>query len=171
MARNSGFSTADVYNYILEWANSHQGNTPTQRQIAQAVGIASGSAHHHKMVLVKQGLLKIVDGALCVVKADFTLHNDAAALTDDDAGPPILKMKSIPANIQGATLSRLKQLGLSIGKEKANGYREAAYPQGWKYEDIEKNGETFLLMDSDERYVALVQDVDGKPTFIYMMES
>lgn len=167
---NSGFTTADVYSFILEWAVLHGGNTPTQRQIAAACHVATGTAHHHRQVLIKQGLLNYADGAFWITKGQFVLDADAESLEPKVEESPILSMKIIPRKIQGVTRTRLKQLGIKIGVDFDEHHLHAVYPKGWRFEQLEAEEETFLLMDADEKYVGLYHENGGNPVFTYMME-
>ena len=76
MGELTGFTTLDVYKFIVKWAMEHKGNTPSQRQIAAAIGVAGSTVHYHTQTLISQGLLERLDGELCVVRAQFDTEPD-----------------------------------------------------------------------------------------------
>lgn len=66
--RWSGHTTLDIYRYIVDWALSHKGNTPSLRQIAAGCGFSVDTAHNHVRILIEEGALRRIDGDLCVAR-------------------------------------------------------------------------------------------------------
>lgn len=164
MSNKTGFSTVDTYNFILAWAIAHKGNTPSQRQVAKGCGFSGATAHACKLALIKEGLLEIIDGVLCVVRADFVLHPDAHNFgSTQTTTPDIRQMGIIPKKLEGTNKKELVKLGIKIGKAVDEFYNEAVYPSGWFYEQLPvPNQESYLLADAQGIYQAVCYLRDGK---------
>lgn len=62
-----------LYQFIVEYKQSHDGAAPTYQEIADGIGVGSKSTIHiyiHKMIDI--GVLKVVDGKICVVGGHWT---------------------------------------------------------------------------------------------------
>lgn len=73
--QNTGFAAMDVYKFIVKWAQSHKGNTPSLNQVARGCNLTSPTVHYHIQNLIKAGLLERIDGHLCVIRSSFVVHN------------------------------------------------------------------------------------------------
>lgn len=154
----SGHNVIDAYHFILEYAAAHQGNTPSQRRMAAHCEFAIGTAHTCVAALIKEGLLERIDGDLCVVKADFALHPDAATVpANKGRTASLLDMNVIPRDIQGTNQAELNIMGIDIYGPFNDHFYEASYPLDWQYEKVESDGqETYLLADDEGLYRAVV---------------
>lgn len=154
----SGHNVIDAYNFILEWAAAHQGNTPSQRKMAAHCQFAIGTAYTCVATLIEKGLLERIDGDLCVVKADFTLDDDAFDVFAANSKPPdLLDMNVIPQDIQGTNEAELFDMRIVVGEHIVDQFfYDATYPDGWQYEkvDDDKQG-TYLLADDKGLYRAV----------------
>lgn len=74
--RGSGHTTIDTWRFILDWALSHKGNTPSMRQIAKGCDFSQDTAHVHVHILIAQGVLRQIDGDLCIVKLRVSAPKD-----------------------------------------------------------------------------------------------
>lgn len=159
MSSKTGFSTVDTYNFILAYAIAHKGNTPSQRQVAKGCGFSGATAHACKLALIKEGLLEIIDGTLCIARADFVLHPDARNFgSTQTTTPDIRQMGIIPKRLQGTNKKKLAKLGVKVGKPVDEFYNEATYPSGWFYEKIDTlivGQESYLLADEQGIYQAV----------------
>lgn len=138
MSENTGFRTVDVYHFILDWAIAHQGNTPSQRQIAAGCGCSNSTAHHHTQVLIGRGLLERKDGELIVVRSTFSVPENAWEWEEiERVYPDILSMTVIPKDTNVDDLSIMGTLdfvGLKTGAAVDEEFLAATYPDGWKYQ-------------------------------------
>lgn len=66
--RGSGNTTLDTWKFILDWALSHKGNTPSLRQIARGCGFSQDTAHAHQHKLIEMGMLVKIDTEVCVAR-------------------------------------------------------------------------------------------------------
>lgn len=172
----TGYTVVDAYNFVVEWAQKHKGNTPSHRQISLACGFSVATAHDCVQSLIKKGLLERIDSELCVVRSDFVLHANASDLGDGKwkgkGEIDILAMKSIALDINGITPKKLKSLGIVPGKAINKDYAEATYPEGWRYEEIEgTNSENYLLVDDKGNYraVLVTPDSDGQAIITFLV--
>lgn len=62
----------DILDYICAYAQEHNGNSPSMRAIARALGIAYPTARVHVLELVAEGKLRIEDNQLIVEQAEWT---------------------------------------------------------------------------------------------------
>lgn len=143
MSNSSGFATLDTYHFILNWGLAHKGNTPSQRQISAGCGFSNATAHHHKRVLIEQGLLEIIDGELCIVRSTFTLPPNAYEVSEiERIYPNITEMKHIPKDIDFSDLGEkpsLADLGIMLGEAADEQFLLATYPEGWRYLHIKQD--------------------------------
>lgn len=139
---STGFATIDCYHFILQWAIAHKGNTPSLRQIAAGCNFSGATAHYHKQVLIKQGLLEIIDGELCVVRAKFTLPDNAYEMAEiERIYPDIASMNYIPKEIDFVNARtkpgiHVSDWGIILGEAADEEFLFATYPSGWRYVQI-----------------------------------
>lgn len=159
MAEVTGNTTLDVYNFILEWATKHKGNTPSQRQIATALGCVQTTALYHIHKLIDHGVLSYVDGELCIERSTFTLDNNALDLMPKQAGPDVIAMQYIPKVINSDDPGLWDELGIVMGDVADEEFMYATYPAGWHYELLTDNGShsNYLLHDNDDKIRAVLR--------------
>lgn len=165
----TGYTIADTYNFVVDWASKHKGNTPSCRQIGVGCNFSMATAHACVQALIKQGYLERIDDELCVVHSDFALHAKAKSFNLISDGKfkgkiavDIFKMKAIPLNTKDMTTDQLAALGIIVGPAIDKQYQEATYPAGWLYEEIEgTNSESYLLVDEKGNYRAVLYTADG----------
>lgn len=154
----TGFSVLDTYNFICDYAVAHKGNTPSQRLIAANCGFSSATAHSCVSALIKEGLLERIDGAVCVVRADFTLQPNARNFpSSKEKTTDVMPMTLIPKKLQGVNRKHLAKMGIKIGKAADDIYNLATYPPDWSYERVnDPNQESYLLADDAGIYRAII---------------
>lgn len=160
MRENTGFRTIDVYHYILQWAIDHEGNTPSQRQIAAGCGCSNSTAHHHTQVLIGRGLLERKDGELCVVRSTFTVAENAWQWEEiERVYPDIMSMTVMPKDHDFELgPSGLNNIGIFLGSAIDEEFVNAHYPDGWKYVassplNPSSSISVFQLFDDENRVV------------------
>lgn len=146
---NTGFATVDTYRFIADWALAHKGNTPSLRQIAQGCGFSGATAHYHIQVLIKQGLLERIDGALCVVRLQIIAPDNIYDMKSPERIYPEFRlMKSIPKEMTWMK-THPKEMGIAIGDAIDEEFLQASYPLDWKFLCLafDKITETHQLVD------------------------
>lgn len=133
MTNSTGFLSIDTYHYIINYALTHKGNTPSQRQIASGCGFSNATAHYHTQILISQGLLERIDGELCVSRGIFSVPPNIFDIADIDRNyPDITDMKVIPKEIVGLG-QNIEEYGISVGDAADQEFLSASYPIDWKY--------------------------------------
>lgn len=145
----SGFPAADTYRFIVDWAIAHKGNTPSLKQIGDALGVAPATVFYHVRALVERGVLERIDGDLCVTRLIVTAPDNIYYLNAPERSyPEIEKMLVIPKEV---TLGRSTLDGMGINPIDVldEEFMTASYPPFWKFAKINSiNGvETYQLLD------------------------
>jgi SOS-response transcriptional repressor LexA len=76
MARHTRkYDPQQIYNFIVKFKEENDGNSPTHRDIMEAIGISSLSvAHYHIQKLVEQGLITTDEqGQISVIGGKWVL--------------------------------------------------------------------------------------------------
>lgn len=147
---SSGFATVDTYRFIVNFALTHKGNTPSQRQIGEGCGFSGATAHYHIHALMEQKLLERIDGELCVARIKVTAPDDIydEMKSVERTYPEIEKMGCIPKEMRWSTKNiSLAKLGVEANDAIDEEFLVATYPEGWRYikASIDEAASVYLL--------------------------
>lgn len=154
MINSTGFTTLDCYHFVVQWALTHKGNTPSQRQIARGCGFSNATAHYHTQILIERNLLARIDGELCVTRGTFSVPPNIFDLADlERTYPVITDMKTIPKEVTGLPANtKLAEFGIIPGDAVDSEFLKAYYPPGWEYmlsPITDQSVEIYNLVDDD----------------------
>lgn len=63
----SGLIAVNLFEFIISYKESHDGNTPTYREMCQGIGVSStNTIFQYIKKMEKEGLILVVDGKLCL---------------------------------------------------------------------------------------------------------
>lgn len=153
MTISSGFATIDTYQFIVNWALAHKGNTPSQSQIGLGCGFSGATAHYHIHVLMEQGLLERIDGELCVTRLQVSVPLDIHDMRSvERTHPEIERMGHVPKDMIVTDSSLMQNLEIRIGEVVDEEFSTAIYPDHWAFVRISNTDslcESYLLFDEN----------------------
>ena len=63
----NGLIAVNLFQFIIEYKESHDGNSPTYREMVKGIDVSStNTIFKYIRAMEKSGLLKVVDGKLCL---------------------------------------------------------------------------------------------------------
>jgi hypothetical protein len=65
----SGLLAVNLFEFIISYKESHDGNSPTYREMCAGIGVSStNSIFQYIRKMEKHGLIEVIDGKLCLTE-------------------------------------------------------------------------------------------------------
>jgi SOS-response transcriptional repressor LexA len=68
----SGLIAVNLFEFIISYKESHDGNSPTYREMVDGIGVSStNTIFQYIRKMEKHGLIKMVDGKMCLAEGSW----------------------------------------------------------------------------------------------------
>lgn len=162
----TGYTVMDTYNFIINYAKTHGGNSPSYGKIAAGCGFSKPTAFASVKQLVTAGLLEQRDGEIIIAGANLLVPGElgqGGTVSDAD----IFAMRVIPKEMIFNGRHKLSDYKITVGEAINAEFLHAQYPAGWRYErssNPHNLSPTYLLLDESDypRAILRLEPEDGR---------